>query len=105
MGSGHLGYRKIIKRDTTWIDKNTEKHKHDFAIHSILKQITPKGRVEYFNIMKCNQCNSFKSIPKPGSVQGFIGDKLTENEKKLPLIIGYKKHEYLIGFYDIERLE
>ena len=32
MGMGHLHLRKIIKKNTNWIEKNTEKHKHEYLI-------------------------------------------------------------------------
>ncbi len=104
MGSGHLGLRKIIKEETNWIDKTTYKHKHDYNEHYILKELRPSGKVYYYNILKCKDCLSFKSIPQKGNVQGCIFNDLTEEEEKLPKIIGLKKHEYLIGFYDLEKV-
>lgn len=108
MGMGHLHLRKIIKKNTNWIEKNTEKHKHEYNIPYILKAINPNKKTSYYRILKCTECNSFKSVPSPGNVSGFIGfniNELNKEEKKLPIIIGYKKHEYLIGFYDIEKIE
>ena len=63
MGMGHLHLRKIIKRDTSWIEKNTEKHKHEYNIPYILKTISPNKKTSYYRILKCTECNSFKSIP------------------------------------------
>lgn len=44
MGMGHLHLRKIIKKDTNWIEKNTEKHKHEYNIPYILKAINPNKK-------------------------------------------------------------
>lgn len=102
MGSGHLGLRKILKDETNWIEKNTQKHKHDYKEHYLLKEISPSGKIMFYNIMKCTDCMSFKSIPLPGNIQGCIFDELTEEQKELPQLVCYKKHEHLIGFYDLE---
>ncbi len=102
---GHLKLRKIIKRDTIWIEKGINKHKHNFILPYILEEKSPNGNLEYHNILKCDICNSFKSIPEPGNIGGSILGNLTEEQKKLPIIRGIKKHNYLIGFYDIEKIE
>ena len=102
---GHLKLRKIIKRDTIWIEKNRKKHKHNFVQPYILEEISPNKDLNYYNILKCDACNSFKSIPEPGNISGFIFGNLTEEQKQIPVIRGIKKHNYLIGFYDIEKIE
>lgn len=104
MGSGHLALRKIYKKETNWIDKNAKKHKHVYDEHYLFKQISPGGKMSYYNIMKCTNCMSFKSIPFPGNIQGCIFDELTEEQKELPQLVGYKKHEFLIGFDDLEKV-
>ena len=104
MGSGHLGLRKILKEETNWIEKGTLKHKHDYTEHYILKEITPKDNIRYYNILKCNKCKSFKSIPLKGNIQGCIFDELTDEQNKLPQLVGIKKHEHIIGFQDLEKV-
>lgn len=104
MGSGHLKLRKILTDETNWIEKNTKKHKHIYIEPYILEQISPSGKVRYYNILKCQECLSFKSIPQEGNIQGCIFDKLNEEQEKLPRLVGIKKHEYLIGFNDLEKV-
>lgn len=101
---GHLKLRKILKKETNWIEKDSQKHKHEYTEHYILEQISPSGKVKYYNIMKCQSCMSFKSIPEPGNIQGCIFDELTEEQRDLPRLLGYKKHEYLIGFDDLDKV-
>lgn len=105
MGAGHLGLRKILKEETNWLEKNTPKHKHTYSEHYLLKEVSPGGKIRYYNIMKCSECLSFKSIPLPGNIQGCIFDELTLEQSKLPQLVGYKRHEHIIGFNDLEKVE
>ena len=52
MGMGHLHLRKIIKKDTNWIEKNTEKHKHEYNIPYILKAINPNKKNQLLSHFK-----------------------------------------------------
>ena len=101
---GNLKLRKIIKADTTWLEKNVERHKHNFSVHCILEEHSPNGTIGYFNVLKCDNCNSFKWISEDGNICGRIFNQLTDKQKQLPVIKGYKKHNNLIGFYDIEKI-
>ena len=86
MGCGNLKLRKILKDETTYKDKNTLKHKCFFDMHCILKVIEKDNNISYYNVLKCKECLSFKSIPLKGNIQGFIFQNLTEEQIKLPLI-------------------
>jgi len=99
---GHLGVRKLHKELVTWSEINTKKHKHDFSMHYILEEKSPNGTINYYDILKCNQCNSFKSISKEDNITGHIFDSLSEEQNKLPLLKAKKKHNRILGFYDIE---
>ena len=101
---GHLHLRKVIKNETTWKDKNKSKHKCCFTENCILKVIDSNEIVKYYNVMKCNKCLSFISVKEPNNVQGRIFRDLTVDEQKLPLLIGYCKHFYNIGFNYIEKV-
>jgi hypothetical protein len=105
MGMGHLRLRKSFKQETMWIDKKADKHKHEFEIHSILEEKSPSGNITYYNVLKCNKCNSFESISEKGNISGVINRDLNDFEKTLPVIKAIKKHEYIIGFNDIDTIE
>lgn len=102
---GNLVLRRIIKRDTEWIEKGIERHKHEYTMNYLLKEIAPSGKVKYYNIMKCNKCKSFKSIGEKENVSGVILRELNDKEMVMPKLIGKKKHEYLMGFYDLESVK
>ncbi len=104
MGIGHLHLRKDLKKETYWKDKNAEKHKCEFEKHYILKVTDQDNIVEYYNVMKCNRCLSFKSIREPGNIKGRILHELTEEQKRLPVIVGHCKHYYRIVFADLEEV-
>ena len=74
---GNLKLRKLIKYETTWIEKNTVKHKHIFTIPFILELTYPSGRIRFYNVLKCSECKSFKSIPTQHNVSGLILDELS----------------------------
>ena len=86
MGCGNLKLRKVLKNETTYKDKNALKHKCFFDNHCILKVIEKDNNISYYNVLKCKECLSFKSIPLKGNIQGFIFQNLTEEQIKLPLI-------------------
>ena len=99
---GHLKLRRLIKNETTWIDHDAESHKHNFIVHCILEEKSSDGNMQYYDIMKCDKCKSFKSIPKSGNIQGLILGSLNQEQKKLLRLTCTKKHKYLIGFKDLE---
>lgn len=102
MGMGNLNLKKLIKRETMYKDKKAIKHKCNFEKHYILKVIDQENIVNYYNIMKCNQCLSFKSIPEIGNIQGRILHEFREEQKKLPIIIGFCKDYYRVAFANLE---
>lgn len=104
MGMGHLHLRKILKAETTYKDKSSKKHKCNFEKHCVLKVTDLDNVIEYFNVMKCSDCLSFKSISEPGNVRGCILQDLTEEQKNLPVITGTCKHNYRIAFADLENV-
>lgn len=102
MGMGNLHLRKLLKAETMYKDKDAIKHKCNFEKHYILKVIDQENIVNYYNIMKCNQCLSFKSIPEIGNIQGHILHELREEQKKLPTIIGFCQHYYRVDFANLK---
>ncbi len=101
---GNLHLRKLIKNETIWKDKKKFKHKCVFEIHCILKVIDTSNTIKYYDVMKCKKCLSFKSISLPNNVNGVILQNITEDQKKLPMIIGYCKHNYEIGFHNLDNV-
>ena len=104
MGIGHLGLRKLLKEETNYRCKNTHKHKCSFTEHYLLKVTDKVGLTNYYNIMKCSECLSFKSIPEEGNIQGHVLHELSEEQKKLPVIIGSCKHYYSVQFAKLENV-
>ncbi len=104
MGMGHLHLRKILKEETLYKDKSAARHKCDFSQHCILKAVDEEKRYRCYNVMKCSECLSFKSIPEPGNIQGCVLDGLTDEQKELPVIKGYCKHYYNVVFSKLENI-
>lgn len=103
MGSGHLGLRKIYEKETSYRDKFTEKHKHEYDRHCILEVVLANKRIQYYEVNKCNRCLSFKSIRKPYNIQGSILEDLTDEQKKLPIIKAtYPGKKFIIDFADLQ---
>lgn len=102
MGIGNLKLRRLLKKETTYKDKNTLKHKCSFTKQCILKVIDKDNNIDYYNVLKCNQCLSFKSISLPGNVKGCILQDLSLEQKKLPFIVGHCKHCYNFSFMNLE---
>ena len=98
MGMGHLHLRKILKEETLYKDKSAARHKCNFSQHCLLKAVDEERRYRWYNIMKCSECLSFKSISEPGNVQGCVLDGLTDEQKELPVITGHCKHYYNVVF-------
>ena len=95
---GYTQIRRLCKNEARWTDKSASKHKHIFSVHAVARLKRSDGRCEYFDVMKCKHCNSFKGIPREGSSSGFIsGDNY---ESGLPIIKLKSSHSYIIGFKD-----
>lgn len=102
---GHLGLRKIIKAETMYKDKSAGKHKCVFSEYYILKVIDIENKEEYYNVLKCSFCLSFKSISEKGNIQGHIlRDYLTDDEKKMPMLCGNIKHYYNCDFSKLKNV-
>ncbi len=98
MGSTKL--RKLIKSETKWTDKNTIRHRHNFCIHTIAEVINGSaGFKSYYNVMKCEYCNSFKCISQPNNVMGLIQPGYIDTT--LPVIRLYSPHTWIIGWKDV----
>jgi hypothetical protein len=87
MGSTKL--RRLFKSESKWTDKNCDRHKHNFCVRSIVEiEHLGKGnnqgnRIYYYEVMKCEQCNSFVCVPHDGAIDGFISD-FNNEYKDLP---------------------
>lgn len=103
---GNLKLRKLIERDTIYKDKHKEfRHNCKYEIHSILKVSNIDGRITYYNVLKCNECLSFKAISQKGNVCGCIFEPLTEKQKKLPIIEAkFKYRNLLVSFKVLEEV-
>ena len=102
-------YKKTIKRRLTYLDKIAIKHKHDFSIKCILeitnKNIHATGNYyntkEYYEVLKCNICNSFIPISIEGNISGIIFDT-NKIDKTLPLIkASTNNKEPIYDFYNL----
>lgn len=96
---GNNGLRNYLHKESRWTDKFASKHKHNYCIEANVELSHPICTL-YFHVMKCEHCNSFRSIPKQGSVTGMIEAPI----KDLPTIRLYKTHK-TIGFRDAELKE
>lgn len=101
---GHLGLRKILKKETLYNDKKKIiKHKCEFNVHCVLKVNLINDKIQYYNVMKCNKCLSFISIKEPGNIQGCIFDNISKEQEALPLITASSKEKtVIINFADLE---
>lgn len=102
-------YKKIMEKRLCYLDKNSIKHKHGFSIKCVLeitnRNIHATGSYyntkEYYEVLKCNLCNSFIPISKEGNISGIIFD-MNKVEKNLPLIkSSTNKKEPMYEFYDL----
>lgn len=106
-------YKKIMERRLSYFDKNSIKHKHDFNIKCVLeitnKNIYATGNYynskEYYEVLKCNVCDSFIPISKEGNISGIIFD-INQIDKNLLLIkASTNKKEPIYDFYDLFDVE
>lgn len=95
---GHTKLRKLFKQECKWTDKSAKRHKHIFNTHTIMRLRNMDNQISYYDVMKCEYCNSFMSIPKEGAINGYI--KNNEFDKSLPMIKLYRTHKFTIGFDD-----
>ena len=106
-----------IEKYTTWIEKNISKHKHCYCIHCILEErelgknmMGNKYFTNYYNVLMCDKCHSFKMMSERNNIEGHIVSQLnnsintlTKTQQELPQIIGIRnsnKH----GLSNIEEL-
>jgi hypothetical protein len=99
---GNTKLRKLTSSESKWTDKEASKHKHKFTIHTLMILRNMDNRVEYYDVMKCEHCDSFRSIKKPGSVSGLISkEQLTSDMMEMPKLRMYRSHRWSIGFNDM----
>lgn len=102
---GHLHFRKLIKKETVFIEKKVPKHNHEFKTHCILEVTCLTGSISYYNVKKCTKCNSFESISEEGNIQGAILRPLKKSEIKLPIITAdYNRKNYLPVFSELTNI-
>lgn len=88
--------------ETQWL-ADVEKHRHQFIEPYILEERNKDGSIQFYRVMKCDKCISFKSIPEKNNISGFVSE-LTEEDKTLPKIIGLKENTTRLGFCFIEKV-
>lgn len=88
MGKNFL--RQVSHSECRWTDNTVNKHKHDFSIEACV-ELNNNIFINYFHVMKCSCCNSFKCIPKEGSMMGVISEPLND----IPLIKLYSPHKVI----------
>lgn len=96
---GNTMIRKLCKNEAKWTDKSAKRHKHNFNVHAVARLKRPNGRSDFYDVMKCEYCNSFKCIPKEGSCTGFLPNG---GNGQLPIIRLKTSHKYFISFKDAE---
>lgn len=97
---GNTKIRKLLEKERRWNDKNAPKHKHSFTVHAIVQLTDGKDSVSYYDVMKCEHCNSFEAIPKEKNNLGLITDN--NIDKSLPIIKLKKPQKWIIGFANAE---
>ena len=103
---GNLKLRKLIERDTIYKDKYKEfRHTCKFEVHSILKvfNLTAFFSAPSKGIEPKVTSKSSPSIAKKGNICGCIFEPLTEEQKKLPIIVA--KFNYRNLFVSFSMLE
>lgn len=99
---GNTKLRRLISQEQKWVDKSTLKHRHRYCIQTLVQlRHADTGWYTYHNVMKCNRCNSFKSIPSPGAIDGFISDN-SKIDLTLPVIKLYTSHKHILGWKDAQ---
>ena len=102
---GNNKFNRLIKRETKFLEKKTMKHKHHFNVKCILEINMLDNKREYFNVLKCEQCNSFISNSESNNIQGHIFDKF-ENKDNLPILVAnVSKRNLIIPFSYIKSVQ
>ena len=96
---GNAKIRRLCHSEAKWTDKTAVRHRHSYTVHAVAR-IEYTDTVAYFDVMRCNLCNSFKGIPRPGSVCGILGTDLNLN-MDLPVIRLKSSRGMRIGFNDL----
>lgn len=87
-------------------EKHIKKHKHNFKDHVILEITIATGEIIYYNVRKCNKCNSFKSISEEDNPLGKILRPLNKRELKLPIITAdYNKTNLIPTFGALKNVQ
>ena len=108
-----MNFKKALRKEFTYVPKDIGKHKHNYVIKCIL-EITNQnihascnnyGKKEYYNVLKCDVCNSFIPVTEEGIYSGWIfGDRKIDNS--LPLIKASTNRKNLVytfnDLYDVE---
>lgn len=82
-------FRKRLEEDITYIDKTANHKKHNYVIPCIL-QLTFTNKLEinylrkeYYNVLKCNECNSFHSVSEEHNISGHIFEDIDLTNKNV----------------------
>lgn len=93
---GKAKIKRILSSESKWVDKDAPRHKHNYSNHAVV-QLRNVDNISYYDVMKCSECSSFKTIPKPGSISGLIGGTYSGD---LEIIRLYSSHKWRLGFAD-----
>lgn len=96
---GRNKIRKLINMETTWKDKDTVRHKHDYSVECLACILYGDGSVRYFHVIKCAFCGSFHSISEPNNASGLV---LNINMYNLPTFCYKTTHNSRIGFNSLD---
>lgn len=101
---GNLKLRKLIERDTIYKDSHKKfRHKCKYKVHCILKVFNIDGKSTYYDVLKCDECLSFKAIAQKGNVCGYIFSSLSQEQKNLPLITAnFNYRNMFISFSELK---
>lgn len=107
-----MKFKKWHEREYTYMPKQVDKHKHNYSVKYILEitnnNIHATGNFyntkSYYNVLKCDSCDSFIPVSKEGNYAGHIFKK-EDIDKSLPLIkanTNYKNPIYTFkDLYDV----
>lgn len=97
---GNRDLRRLYKQQNCWSDKTAPRHKHSYTKHAIMQLLSADGLITYYDAMFCEHCHSFRCIPKPHNVSGFISDPTTI-DVNLSIMRFRTSHNLRIGFSDL----
>ena len=95
---GKAKIRRWRASEGKWTDKTCARHKHVYSVHATACIYRDTGFIDYYDVMRCTQCNSFHCIPREGSMLGSLRED--EVDRSLPTVNLYTPHKWLIGFKD-----